>query len=81
VFCQSASSWVNADAVTWFDSSITHQKLRDWQMRLCTRLLSETKKDGKDREAECSRPDVFPFLHAAVARRVDRHLGQLYMVP
>ena len=27
----------------WFDSSVTHQGLRDWQMRLCTRLLSETK--------------------------------------
>src|SRR5260370_24617279 len=27
----------------WFDSSVTHQSLRDWQIWICTRLLSETK--------------------------------------
>jgi hypothetical protein len=27
----------------WFDSSVTHQFLRDWQIGICTRLLSETK--------------------------------------
>src|SRR6266403_1773042 len=27
----------------WFDSSVTHQSLRDWQIGICTRLLSETK--------------------------------------
>src|SRR2546425_343017 len=26
-----------------FDSSVTHQILRDWQIGICTRLLSETK--------------------------------------
>src|SRR6266849_5723348 len=27
----------------WFDSSVTHQNLRDWQIWICTRLLSESK--------------------------------------
>src|SRR6266550_4144392 len=27
----------------WLDSSVTHQSLRDWQIWICSRLLSETK--------------------------------------